>query len=150
MRGGRGQRWALTALQAAADTPARAREGMVGERGEADLVLPQSEQEVGDPVGPWKLWIGRAGTEAVHSPAPGPDQERTGLADEPDAEPAGLERQAALALKCSRFVIEQIAQEALRRPLRGARASALERKDDARAAVGEKLGDHPGVEPRNE
>ena len=62
---------------------------MVRDRGEAVLVATQREQQVGDPVGRRKLAVGRAHAEAVHPPAAGRDQQRAGLADEPDPSAPG-------------------------------------------------------------
>ena len=91
---------------------------MVGDGRKPALVLAQGEQQVRDPVGRGQAGIGRADAKGVYPPPAPPYQERAGLAHEPHAHRASLDREAGLILKVARGVAEQIAEQALGHPLR--------------------------------
>ena len=63
--------------------------------------------------------------EAVHAPAAGADEQRAGLAHQPDPELAALERQAGVALQLALVVAEQVAEQALGHGLGALVARAL-------------------------
>ena len=122
---------------------------MVGDRGEALLVDAQGEQQVRDAVRRRQLALGGVHAEAVDAAAAGCDQQGTGLADEPDAQLAVLERQAGAALEVARLVVEQVAEESLRDRLGMPVARPLRARDGG-AAGRVQLGDDPGVRRRHE
>ena len=130
--------------EAAPHSPGSAREGVVGDRGEALLVHPQGEQQVRDPVGGRQLGLGRADAVAVHAPATRRYEQGARLSHQPDAEVAALEREPGPALELALLVAEQVAEETLRRRLRRIVARPL-RPHHAGAAERVQLGDDPGV-----
>jgi hypothetical protein len=117
---------------------------VVGDGREALLVHAQGEQQMGHAVGRRQVRLGGAHTEAVHPPPATDDQQRAGLADDPHAQAAGLQREPGAALQLALVGAEQVAEQSLRNGLGPLVAPPL-RPRHPRAAVRVQLGDDPGV-----
>ena len=72
----------------APNPPRRSGEPQVRHHGEARLILPQREQEMRDPIAGRKaVRLRHAHTPAIHPPPARAHQQRSALADQPDAKP---------------------------------------------------------------
>ena len=131
--------------QAPADPPPRPREGQVGQRGKAQLVAPQRQEQVRQPIAGREAGIGRAHAVAVHPPPTGPDQKGSGFPHEPYAELPGLEHEPGAGVQLACPVVDEVAEQT-ERHLLGSAALGAGRLEHPSAPGGVQLGDRPGVD----
>src|SRR4051812_3378214 len=107
------ERWAHLPRKPPPYTPGGARERMIGDRGEPDLVAAEREQQMRDPIRRRQPLVGGRHAEAVDARAAREEEHAAGLAEQPGAEAALLEDQPRLAVKLAGVVPQEVAEKAL-------------------------------------